>query len=277
MSTDGRTLASAANDGTITLSDVATGQERTTRKRHGVRSWVNAAFSPDGSALASVGWVEPVGWAEIKLWDTVTGQERATLTGLGRGDLKGLRGDINCLALSPDGTTLAAGGTIWDGNEPRGHEVKLWDVTTGRERAALVGLTQGIVSVAFSPDGTVLATGGTDGSVELWDVVTGKGLRALPKSPGRSVLAMAFSPDGTTLAAGNGVPYADQGGGELKLWDVATGRVRAELRTNAGHIRCVAFSPDGKLLAGACKDGTAKLWYVSPLTTTAGDALRPQE
>jgi WD40 repeat protein len=222
--------------------------------------------------------VEPVGWAEIKLWDTVTGQERATL--------KGGASVITSLAFSPDGTTLAAGGTIFVGKEARGSEVKMWDVATGRERATLKGHACVVTSLAFSPDGTTLAVGTTtwDGpnevprsEVKLWVVVTGQKTRTLSSSPDRSVLSMAFSPDGRTLAAGNGVPNSREYGGELKLWDVATGQVRAELRTTAGHIRCAAFSPDGRLLAAACKDGTAKLWNVSHLIATARDAVRPPE
>lgn len=64
---------------------------------------------------------------------------------------------------------------------------------------------------------------------------------------------VAYSPDGTTLAAGNVR-------GDLKLWDVATGREKAVLRGHKGSVWRAAFSPDGKILASASYDGTVGLW-----------------
>jgi hypothetical protein len=51
--------------------------------------------------------------------------------------------------------------------------------------------------------------------------------------------------------------------GEIKLWDVASGR---EVRTLSGHtdwVWSVAFSPDGRLLASGSWDTTIKLWEVA--------------
>jgi WD40 repeat protein len=78
-----------------------------------------------------------------------------------------------------------------------------------------------------------------------------------------SVLSVAFSPDGKTLASGGGAIHAGEyNPGELKLWDVATGKERATLK---GHtiVVSVAFSPDGKTLASGSQDETVKLWDVA--------------
>jgi WD40 repeat protein/tRNA A-37 threonylcarbamoyl transferase component Bud32 len=73
--------------------------------------------------------------------------------------------------------------------------------------------------------------------------------------------SVAFGPDGQRLATAGGEPSRP---GEIKLWDVATGRC---LRTfPAGHtnrIGAIAFSPDGRRLASAGDDGTVRLWHVT--------------
>jgi len=73
---------------------------------------------------------------------------------------------------------------------------------------------------------------------------------------GEVVRDLEFSPDGTALVsvAGNDSDFA------IRLWEVGSGQ---PLRTLQGHTSIVwgvAFSPDGKLLASASKDGTAKVW-----------------
>src|SRR5437588_677559 len=69
------------------------------------------------------------------------------------------------------------------------------------------------------------------------------------------VLSVAFSPDGGTLATG-GVD------GTIRLWEVKTGRARANLRAHRSWVNGLTFSADGKRLASASSDGTVKLWDV---------------
>jgi WD40 repeat protein/class 3 adenylate cyclase len=66
------------------------------------------------------------------------------------------------------------------------------------------------------------------------------------------ILAVAFSPDGTLLAIG-----IDR---NLLLWHIADQRQIAILEGHSAWVRCVAFSPDGKILASGSIDQTIRLW-----------------
>jgi WD40 repeat protein len=132
--------------------------------------------------------------------------------------------------------------------------------------------------VALSADGKLLARGAIDGVVDVWDVATGKKLHKL-KGHTASVCRVAFSPDGKTLASaattwGIWPPGAEEarGPGEMKLWDLVTGKERVTLKGHPGLALSLAFSPDGKTLAtesGGTEEeaendpsGLVKLWDV---------------
>ena len=68
-----------------------------------------------------------------------------------------------------------------------------------------------------------------------------------------SVFTVAFSPDGTLLATG-------EARGEVRVWDVATGKPLLVLPGHTAWVRSVAFSPDGTLLASASEDRTIRFW-----------------
>jgi WD40 repeat protein len=191
--------------------------------------------------------------------------------------LSGHTGSVRSVAFSPDGRLLASGscGKFENYICVQG-EIKLWEVASGREVRSLTGHTNTVRSVAFSPDGRLLASGSCgqrdsrdfciQGEIKLWDVASGREVRTLTGHT-NWVYSVAFSPDGRLLASGScgqpltQYPWCDQG--EIKLWEVASGR---EVRSLTGHtntVRSVAFSPDGRLLASGSDDETIKLWEVA--------------
>jgi len=83
-----------------------------------------------------------------------------------------------------------------------------------------------------------------------------------------AVRALAFSPDGKLLASGGAVPSEEPpekgyARGEVILWDVATGEKRRVLKGHPGEVNCLAFSPDGKILASG---GQRQFLLVTPDT-----------
>lgn len=132
-----------------------------------------------------------------------------------------------------------------------------------------------IGALAFSPDGSTLASGGA--RVRLWNLAARSTTATFDSQP-IDMASVVFSPDGKTLAGG-GFAYPATVS-HIKLWNVATGATIATLTgdtqtDSVDQVLCLAFSPDGKTLAGAYLDGTARLWDVATGTITrtlAGEA-----
>jgi WD40 repeat protein len=158
------------------------------------------------------------------------------------------------VAFGRGGKTLAAG---YLGSDPKGGVI-VWggDLSTS-PRSQLLPVPGPVWSVAFNPpDGKTLAASygdqeGTDGGVILWDFAQDGSLvkRNTLLLPGSTVYQIAFAPDGETLAVATWV--AAERRGRVVLWDVQRGTRLQNLSRASFNLpyHCVAFSPNGKMLA----------------------------
>jgi RNA polymerase sigma factor (sigma-70 family) len=231
-------------DDVVRIWDIDTGKERAVLKGADC-SILTIVCSGDGKLLAAAGVSGNDGGitneAAVCLWDLASGKLlwRAVEH----------KSEIYGLAFSPDGKILASGS--------RDQTIRLWDVEKGTSTRTLEGHGEhGVYSVAFSPkDGKLLASSGLDGTVRLWNAETGEMKQSLTKDYFAGLMVLvAFAPDGKTLASAGDTALTkpDKRQGNVKLWDVETGKLIRTPTTEVEAIYALAFSPNGSTLAVGC-------------------------
>lgn len=186
------------------VKDAKTGKRITTISTSRISGLQDAAFSSDGSRLATHTDLSP-GNKPITIWNLETGNKIS--------DLDKVVGEITDIVFSPDGRTVAGcllsnvENNVWRAN------IVMWDADSGQIKHKIVTDSAAKTELAIAPDGQTLAAGiGTD--ICLYDTVSTHSIGKM--NAGKSTItALAFSPDGGRIAAG----YED---GCVRLWDVKT-------------------------------------------------------
>ncbi len=191
----------------------------------------NLDWSPKGVFVAEVPGVSGI----IDIQDVATGKSV--------GGFRGHLADVNDVAFSPDGTTLAA--TDDDG------VLKVWDPATGQLATSQLGVGP-VSGPSFSADGSLVAAAWEEeGIARVVDRSRRGDIKTLRVT---SAFDTALSPDGERLAV------TSTAEGRVIVFDLSTGAFAFELTGHEGSVWAVSWSPDGRLIATASDDGTSKVW-----------------
>jgi WD40 repeat protein len=259
ISPDGRTLAVGRRDGSVSLVDIASGEDRVLAGRHNA-SVQGIGFSPDGTTLLST-----ADDRDVFVWDVGDGTLREIL-----------HGHAGRVAAAPvfdaDGSTAFTVGLdskviAWDlsGERRLGRSVSFSDSPVGTEDSFMT-----VASAATSDGSTAISSLG-DGSIIALDPATGATRwTADPWSDERVNELLATDPvfpDGITgfvdqivIAPHDGTAVVSGENREVVAYDLATGEETARWEASRlGWVNGMTFAPDGTLVT-ANDDGRIVFW-----------------
>ncbi len=203
-----------------------THRERFTFPLQGCGEAINPiAWSPDGMSLASIDRL----LLSINIWDLDTGRLKRTLQNCPHDQ-------EFCLAWSPEGQYLAAGGDR--------RVILVWDVETGSQVSCLRGHAATVRSLNWSKANGQLVSASDDGKIRFWNPLKGECFSSQTVS--RPVHLLESSPDGKQLLVAIGPPHGEAS------WNAPTVQLR---QADSGNVineweaSCATFSPDGSCLS----------------------------
>ncbi len=245
VSPDGKTIASASEDTTIGLWNLATGKPVHPALLGHTKGVMTVAFSPDGRYLAS--GAED---GQVLLWNAAQNYSYQSLLTKNAW--------VYTLAFSTDGKYLAASFTD--------KSVVLWStIDQSITCPSINGISenQAFTVIAFSPDSKVLAVGNNDGQLTFWSpatcqqsgeaIDTGQLTKNSDPTSVKEVTSLAYSPDGKQLAIGE-TDY-------LLVLDATTRQLLREpavIHSNY-RIQSIAYSPDSRTMALGMADNSIVL------------------
>jgi hypothetical protein len=288
----------------LTVWDVETGKLLKRIYTRAERAY-GMVFLPDGKLAVAGG--RPGQEGDVRIYDiNAKGKKDAAIEILdGVNDKKVMlahlldtEDSVLCIAASPDGKLLAAGGCD--------RTVRVWDLSGGIAKAKLTQTVENhadwVLGVALTEDGKYLVTAGRDKTAKVWDLKAKESVVTFPEHQ-NIVYGVAVKADGsagfsvgadkqlrTWKPNGEGKQVKNAGGhGDevfkvvfnpkkpilatssadktVRLWDAEKLAAGKTLSGLTDFVYAVAFSADGELVAGGAYDGGVVVWKVSDGST----------
>jgi len=247
---DGRSIISASHDKTVREWSVADREEIVTLngrlfKGHS-DAVLSASYSHDKDHASQI--VTSSRDRTARTWDAKTGKPLLTLD-------EGHSFLASNAIFFPLGKYLLTAAVD--------NTARIWDVSSGGQLVRLDGCGRG-AAAAISRDGRWIATGGDDKSAQLWDAHQLLDLAKLSQvktgvpqkkfvAHATEVTAVAFSPDNRILATGDAK-------GHVKLWNVESGQMEANLDGQTRRISAIVYIANGARILTASSDHTVGQW-----------------
>ncbi len=221
---------------------------------------------------------------------------------------------ILCIAASPDGKTLAAGGCD--------RSVRVWDLAGGIEKAKLEQTVENhadwVLGCALSGDGKYLVTAGRDKTAKVWDLKAKESIVTFPEHQ-NIVYGVAVKTDGsagfsvgadnqirTWKPSGEGKQVKNAGGHNGEVFKVVFNPKQTQLATSSAdktvrlwddnglkagpvlagltdYVYAVTYSPNGEFIAAGSYDGNVAIWnaadgkIVKTFNASPGYVAKPAE
>ena len=231
FSPDSKSIAVGSDDGFLRVFNVDSGKEIIRSFRYNDVSSVS--FSTDNNNIA-------IG-AKNFLWifdiDNVRDiMEKESLPNyyvLAGRDIGNPGSNVKSVCFSPDGKTIAAGGSDT--------LLHVFDADNGKQILEPIAHEGIVKSVCFSPDGKSIATGSYDKFLRVFDAGNGNQILEPIKHEGM-IMSVCFSPDGKSIATGSSDMF-------LRVFDAGNGMQILEPIKHEGSVNSVCFSTDGKSIA----------------------------
>lgn len=232
-SPNGELLASASDDNTIRITNIASGDVLGVLEGHDDTVF-SVAWSESSRFLVSGSDDETLRW-----WDVANGETLKVMTGHGSG--------VVCVCWLPgEGFVVSGSGD---------KTICVWDVQTGEVVRRLETHSGWIRDLALSPSQELIASASYDKTVRVWRTNDFESLQVF-EGHTDGVHGLTWSPDGQLVASAS----KDK---TVRVWHAYEGRLLRVLEGHTAPVYSVSFSSDGRILASKALDSSVRLWNCS--------------